>query len=54
VGHRPRKGGGAVSFGFGVLAAAARDAVGGKGRVGERELVRDRHAARVRDLDVFS
>jgi hypothetical protein len=59
AGQRPRKGGGAVSFGFGVLAAAAqccvatRGAVGGKGRAGERELVRERHAARVRDLDVF-
>jgi hypothetical protein len=32
---------------------AARGVVGGKGRAGERELVRERHAARVRDLDVF-
>jgi hypothetical protein len=50
-------GGGAVLCRRGRCSAAdvvaARGAVGGKGRAGERELVRERHATRVRDLDVF-
>jgi hypothetical protein len=38
-------------FGGRCCGGARRD--GRKGRAGERELVRERHAARVRDLDVF-